>query len=312
MEANFSSKPRRNRPPEDWTPPPMLPTPRPIALMVRLRILFGSAGVQVGWGVFGFGLIFFWTFGMNADVPSLYRYRGKLTTEKAIVTAAEPTNFTEGGSKSHPGVRVYRNEFTLKTPTGKTYKLSSYAVGHQLEVNAPVDIEYPAGEPEHARIVGMRTKPMSVWVLLVAIVPGVGLVFIIVGMSSNWRGCWLLENGRIAGGVLQSKEPTNTRINNQRVYRLTFAFHADDGQEYRTVARSHVTEKLEDDDFEPLFYDPANPTRTVILGSLPGPVYINGQGEFCVEEPGKSYLPLILPTLVIVVHGLWILFAYVR
>lgn len=311
MEANFSSEPPSHAPPKlPWRPPPVQSTPRRIHPSVRWRILFGSPITQVGWGLFGFTMIFFWTFGIHCDIPSLYKYRGKLVTAQAIVTDTRHTMFSEGGSKTSKGTPVIRNEFSFQTPTGRTIKTSSYALGRELVIGSPVDIEYPAGEPEAARIVGMRTRPMSAWLLFVLVFPAAGLGMLLIGMTTSARNCSLLEHGRLAGGHLKEKTPTNTRVNGRRVYRMVFTFIGDDGKEHLTTVRSHMTEKLEDEELEPLFFDPNNPTRAVVLGGMPGPIYVDPQGEFHAENPSRNLAVLVLPAAAVLIQLLaaWLYF----
>ena len=99
-------------------------------------------------------------------------------------------------------------------------------------------------------------------------------------------------------------EPTNTRINNQTVYKLTFEFTTDDGRRYEATARSHRPFVLEDEPQEQLLYDPYNPKKAVLLDSLPGEPDIDEWGNIQVANIGRSIRSLILPVAVVVINGL--------
>src|SRR5437773_1352912 len=105
--------------------------PRPVPLLVRLRVLFGGAASQAGWFFFGFGMIFVWAFVCRADLTSWCRFRGALQTATGQVTASSDTGASEGGSKSRRGTPIYKNEFKF-TVDDKEYRNASYAVGREL------------------------------------------------------------------------------------------------------------------------------------------------------------------------------------
>ena len=97
--------------------------PRPVPLLVRLRLLFGGMVSQLGWFFLGFGTIFFWAFVCRAELTSWYRFRGALPTAEGRVTASSDTGASEGGSKSRRGTPIYKNEFTFAVDD-QEYKLT--------------------------------------------------------------------------------------------------------------------------------------------------------------------------------------------
>jgi hypothetical protein len=306
---------RDSRDPRDipaWKPPMLPDPPRRVPIMLQLRMMFGGALAQIGWFLFGVGMIFFWGLVVNIDYASLYRYNGKLTQIQVTITASDKTSFSEGGSKTRKGTPIYKHDFKFTLPTGKSYTNASYSVGNQLKPGENFNAEFPDGEPQHARLVGMRTKPAPIFVLFVMFFPLIGLGMVVFSLNTGLNACRLLTGGKIAGGVLRNKEPTNTRINGRRVYKLTFDFRAEDGKNYIANAKNHVLDKLEDDYYEPLLYDPLDPTRSVLLGNLPGTVFVDEHGEMHVENPGMNIPSLVIPMLVITANLMWFITQYLQ
>ncbi|TBR20536.1 hypothetical protein EPO15_12865 [bacterium] len=131
--------------------------------------------------------------------------------------------------------------------------------------------------------------------------PLIGLTFISIGLRKGLRGIRLLRRGMTASGKLVSKEATNTSINKQRVYELTFEFTAADGKRYRAKASTHEPDTLEDDREEPLLYDPADPNISVLLDDLPGRPRLDDESVTRTRD-GSVWPLLFVPGLAILGH----------
>ena len=103
-------------------------------------------------------------------------------------------------------------------------------------------------------------------------------------------------------GVLKSKEPTNTKVNGRRVYRLTFEFAADDGKLYEMTSKTHLPYNLEDDAQERLLYDPARPTYAVMLDRFRPVPDVDEMGHIRPVSLKSGLLALALPALVLGVN----------
>jgi hypothetical protein len=274
-------------------------TPRLVPPLVQIRVLFGGVLNQIGWLLFGFGMIFVWVFAANIDW-SFVQFRGPLDTAPGAVTESRPTGSSENRRQIH------EIHYTFMTPDEHTHQGVCYSLGLPMSAGEKVTVEYPAGRPETSRIKGMRTGMFGAFVLFVAIFPAVALVLVAIGLRSGRRGLRLLKHGQLAEGRLIDKRSTNMKVNNQTVWKYTFSFVAADGREYQAIGRSH-TDRLEDEPAESLLYDPANPTRSVMLGSLPGDPRIDEQGQIRVRAPLASLAVLVLPLIAIVGHGLVLL-----
>ncbi len=279
----------------------LIPAPRSVPLLIRMEVLFGGVMNQMGWFFLGFGLIFVWVFGGNADFNSLLHFQGKSETRKGIIIESKKTNFSENDKK------VYANYYSFQTQNGIEYKGVSYSRNKRLSKNDIVNIEYPNGKPNISRIKGMRTAPFSFYVaLIVCIFPLIGFGLMIGGLKNGIKANNLLANGTLEFGRLISKDMTNTRINNIPVYKFTFEFIADDGGTYEAIAKTHLTRNLEDENKEPLLYDQYNPSYAIMLDSLPGSPGIDDMGNFQTKNYITAILSLIIPALTIFGHGTFI------
>jgi len=105
--------------------------------------------------------------------------------------------------------------------------------------------------------------------LIMAIFPVQGILMAINPIILKKREINLLENGEIAFGKLINAQPTNTRINNQLVYKLLFEYPAKDGNNYQATIKTHKTYKITTDEQKKLLYDIRKPTQIVLIDLLP-------------------------------------------
>lgn len=273
--------------------------PRNIPLLLRGQLLFGGFINQFGWLWLGFTMIFLWVFGALTSLNGLYFLLSETETAPGVVTEIRGTNASENETP------VYAIHYAFRVERLETDLLGhSYTTGRQFSSNEPVTIEYVSTNPEISRIQGTRIGTFSPWILcLISIFPAVGIGMIGSGLISGLRANRLLTNGQVALGRLVDKSPTNTRINDQTVYKLTFNFTADDGRQYQAFAHSHQPYSLEDEEQEQLLYDPRSPSRAVLLDNLPGQPTIDEFGTISADA-GRSTLVFILPLIVIVTNGI--------
>ncbi|MGD8453007.1 MAG: DUF3592 domain-containing protein [Phycisphaerae bacterium] len=281
--------------------------PRAVPSPVRLRILFGGFANQFGWFFFCLGLVFVWIFGSFGDIKGFFIFRGDLATAPGRVTHSEPSGFTEGSRRSDGGTPIYAVHYTFADEDGRTYEGVSYAAGQELPAGAQVTVEFPAGSPGTSRIRGMRRAPFGAVVALVGMFPLTGVGFLVVGLWGGLRAGRLLRHGRLSAGRLVAKKRTSARVNGRRVYKLKFAFVAEDGLTYEAVARTNQPETLEDEDEKLLLYDPARPQQAVLLDNLPGRPRFDDTGEMAPGNPAPTVGVLILPALAIIGLVLYLL-----
>ena len=284
---------------------PVSRPPRTVPLSTRLVVLFGGTFSQMGWFFFGFGMIFVWIFASKGDYTSAFVMRGNLETARAVVTAVEDTHFTQGGGKHSKGTPIYAFHYKFNTG-GTDYEGTSYHTGGIAPENDKVTVEFPAGRPGTSRIRGMRRAMFGPFVGFVFIFPAVGLAFVLPGVWRGRKNIGLLTDGETAQGSLVKKEPTNVKVNNRTVYKLTFEFTDRNGQTRQAIAKTQLPEKLEDNRLELLFYDPNNSANSTLLDNLPGKQALTDRGDLqaCGFWAGLGAVVGPFVALVVVIGGL--------
>jgi hypothetical protein len=271
--------------------------PRHVPAGTKLHLLFGGFLNQFGWIFFGFGLIFVWTFTLEADLTGWLVFRGKLQTAPGVITTSTETNMSVN---ERP---VYRYDYRF-SHDGVDYTGRSYQTGGGIKDNRAVTVEFPAESPENSRIQGMRRGMIGLFGLMPVIFPVIGLCFMAGGIRKGVKAIRLLRYGELAGGQLVDKQRTGVEINHQPEYKLTYAFTAADGQSYQAVAKDHQPARLEDEAVEPLLYDSMKPTDAVLLDNLPGWPRVDGMGQIVTQGRALPVL-LLLPLATVAGHGVY-------
>ena len=280
------------------------PTPRPVPLPVRCHLMFGGANNQIAWGALAFAMIFFWAIVMNCEAVTWLTFPATPATTSGAVTNSYKTNVSEGGGKHTKGTPIYANDYQF-TVNDKQYSGCSYALGRALASGQAVAIEYAPADPSVSRIQGYRVRMFSAMAVLVLIFPTVMLLMVLNGYLIGRKTRRLLECGQLAEGKLKSKEPKNTRINNKRVFKLTFEFTANDGRTYQAKSRTHHPEKLEDEATEQIIYDPADPTKCLLVDAMPGYFRVDETGNIQPESSRQALLVTMIPMLTICGNLAW-------
>ncbi len=285
--------------------------PRAISLAVVISLLFGGFISLLAWIFFGFGMIFFWIFAMNTDPAALWEFRGNLEKGEGTITSVDETHFSEGGSEHSDGTPVYAYHYRFPYQ-GQEYSGVSYRTGKSAAgIGTEVPVEFPPGNPPRSRIRGYRTALCSPFVLFVVLFPLIGLLIILGKLRMGLKQRHLLKFGELTQGKLVSKERTNTEINDQPVYKLTFEFDTSVGHPAHLVVKTHNTRPLEDDELETILYDPTRPSFGTTLDHLPGAPRILEDGTVTARNTRFAYVWLIVPLLSLVGHGTYFVLRYV-
>lgn len=267
----------------------LAPPPRRVPLSIALVNVF-NLFAQIGWFVFGFGMIFAWLFMGHADFSAI-TFRGPHAQSHGRVTRVEET----GASQNETPVIANHYEFSV---AGTRYQGTSYSSGGRRSAGEEVTIEYDEDNPERSRIEGMRRAQFSPVVSFVAIFPFIGFLFILFATLSGLKRNRLLRHGILGSGTLLGREPTNVTINDQRVWKLTFEFTARDGQRHEATANVTDTSRLQDEASEPLLYDPNEPSRAYVLDEAPARPQFEPNGELR-GRPLAGLLHAVIPGFVI-------------
>ena len=276
--------------------------PRPVPFSLGLQCLFGGVIQQVGWGTMAFGMIFALVFGSMINLPKEIALRGDLAAVEGVVVNQRETSATVNETE----VVEYFVEYRVD---GSTFVDTCYTTGYEWDPGDAVSVEYPVGRPSMGRAVGSRASTFPAWTLLVVgIFPTIGLLLALSGFRSGLKSRALLASGKLAQGTLISKEPTNQSVNENTVYDLTFRFTPEGARrEFTTVARTHLTEQLEDDEQESLLYDSRYPSDAVLLDNLPGKAHVGADGRLHGGSFFGAIGVLILPGLSLLLTALTIL-----
>jgi hypothetical protein len=264
---------------------------------VERRLAPGTAAQLVLWSPLvlagGFTLllsqIFGWVFIPMSDLAGLTAFRGELVRAEGRVVAVEPT------SSSVNDRRVMEVRFTHAVD-GATHPGSSYSTSPgPLRPDDTVALEYPAGRPELARVAGMRGAPFPAWTALTAIVPGLtGLVLLAIALVTGARRLRLLRGAEIVPGRRVDSHPTRVRINNRRVYELTYEAHTSDGRTRRVVGRSHRPEEIAEQGDVAVDRDTG---AGLLLDALPGRPRLEPDGTLAATRPRPAWLAGLLLAL---------------
>ena len=99
-----------------------------------------------------------------------------------------------------------------------------------------------------------------------------GLFFLIPSSRRTRRERKIIMAGLPTEGKLVLAEPTNLRVNEQPVYKLTFEFRSGRNKSERCSIRSHLIRNLSNEHKEKLIYDPRTPSNAIVIDTLPSPV----------------------------------------
>ncbi len=275
------------------------PPPRNVSLLAQGQAVFGGALSQFGWLSFGFGLIFFWTFVLEADFSSFYLSRDDLQTAKGVVVSNSETNYEVNDAK------IRETRYTFKTD-GKEYQGVSYKAGCRLGRGAPVTVEYPKGHPGMSTIPGQRRAPFGPWAAFVAVFPLAGLAMVVYAVRQGLRMSSLLADGQLALGKLKSKVPTNGTVNDRPIYKMVYEFTAGYGGTSEAVAKTHRPELLEAQELQGVVYDPNNPSDALLVADMPGRPRFTTEGVRPASARGALAV-LAIPGATIIGHGTYVL-----
>jgi len=272
--------------------------PPPRRVPVSLKIVnFFNPFTQIGWAVLGFGMLFFWVFGANADF-SFLTFPGSHPTVPGTITRVDKTAASENRSPVHANHYQY-------SVAGQSFSGVSYDTGGGAVEGERVTVEYSDSNPARSRVAGMRRAMFGPAAAIVAIFPLIGLAILVPAEFAGQRRNRMLRDGLFTTGVLTNKAPTNVEVNGRTVYELTFEFKTRDGRTAEAKARTSITARLEDDTHEPLLYDPNDPTNAYVLDEVPSRPELETNGELR-GRPGAAIRALILPGLVLGAHLLYL------
>ncbi|MCA9618426.1 MAG: DUF3592 domain-containing protein [Myxococcales bacterium] len=279
---------------------PIADPPRSVSLSARLQAFFGGILNQVGWIMMAVGLLAAGIFTADSEAVTMLTFRGDKGTTVGKVVAVEDTHAEENETP------VMKVRFSYEVE-GKTYEYRSFTLNAPFDAGDTVPVEYLVARPSAARIQGMRMRTFGSFAVFAALFPLVGFLILARELGAARSRVRLLGHGRLARGRLVNKVETNTRINEQPVYALTYRYTVERQEmrpnfrgpavvheEHEVVYRTHLIAKVTDEAEEPLLYDPDRPSRAQLLDDLPGSVALDARGGFEASF-GKTLVFLLAP-----------------
>lgn len=244
--------------------------------MIRLLPLFhqftlyinGSNGL-FAWGLFLAGVFAIQEMGNDIDLRAGVYLQGQPEIGTGTITKVERTNVAVMGRD------VMRYDYLFHSPAGDVAG-TSYSADYEFETGQSIKVEYSEDRPEIHRIAGMTNTSGGGVYFLFLLPLIIGLVWIVVNMAKGKKRIRIIQQGEFAMGTFINKEGTWTKINRRRVYKMTFRFTALNGEEYDAVTKTHRPENISNKQGECLVYDPNDPEKSLMIGTLPWmvPTYI--------------------------------------
>ncbi len=233
-----------------------------LSLRDKFALFFKGPTALFGIIFFLFGMLFLVIFGSASDFSVFRFWLSSKDITKGIIIESVGTNFSENDRN----VTRYEYEYEIQGVKhyGKSYSSSKY-----LSMDEEVDIEYLSFNHKVSRIKGMKRRPFSFWpVLFISIFPGIGLMFLLYNISKTFNYIAILQHAAVTKGKLLNSSRTNTRINNNYVYKMEFEYTVY-GRVYKNISRTIRPEILEDDIEESVIYFVKNPQKSIMYDMLP-------------------------------------------
>jgi hypothetical protein len=238
-----------------------------IPLRIRLLHNFGRTSFIIGFlfGILGLVFVIFFSFKLNWKL--LLAGRNDFAQTTATITESVRTQYTANDAP----LFEYHYRYQLKgtVPCYGTF-LEYKGIYHQGQ---EIRIEYLVDSPGLSRFSGTDRRNFDQIMFLGGIGALLaGFFFLYPSIRKTRRERKILMAGLPAEGKLIHAEPTNLKVNEQTVYKLTYEYNTGQNKSHKFSIRSHMIRNLSEEHFEKLVYDPRKPSSAVIIDTLPGPV----------------------------------------
>jgi len=276
--------------------------PRRLSILTRINVLFGGFSIQFGSIFFWFGMIFVLAFVGQSEMIHWFSADGEWVETEGLLLEI---NDGSGEVNNEP---IYEYVFSYSAE-GQSFTGKSNAAFGGEEEGSIVQVEYKEQNPLRSRIIGMTSEIFPAWIaLIVLIFPAIGFGFLFFGFKENLKAIRLLKNGTFTRGKMISYEATNTSINDRTVYAYKFEFYASN-KVYVAECKTHLTEKVEDEETEKILYDKADPGFSLVYDAMGAAPKIDRFGR--IKQSNILALRFLLSTVIgLLVNGLIFFFMY--
>ncbi len=283
--------------------------PRHLSLFTKLVLLFGNGQSILGWGIFGFGMIFVWGF-VSFDAPAYWlKIFQNWSTKSATITKVSDTN----GSINE--VTVYQYDYSFDHEN-QTYHGIAFTTGKKFNEGTVREIEFNVNNPQESKMPDTRRTQFNRWLsLFVVIFPIIGLSFIYSSIKKSWKYLKLLKIGDATKAKMVSKKSISKSGNNKgdgpSLYNYEFQFNYTDqhGETNKYIAKCSTTlcHLVEDELKEIVLFDRFNPNNNIVFDSMESAPRISPDG-YLEQAPFYKIFNLIIPAIAILGHGYYYIF----
>lgn len=238
-----------------------------IPLRIRLLHNFGRSSFNIGFlfVLISLALVIFFSLRLNWKL--LFAGEKDFAPAQAYITGQNETRY----SVNDRYLFQYHYEFSADGENLNSGSFLEYADAYQ--VGQEIMVKYLIGSPEISRFSGKDRRNLD-QIMFLGGIGGllVGFFFLYPSIRKTRRERKILMHGQPALGTLIQAEPTNLKVNEQPVYKLTYEYSTGRNKSQKFSVRSHMIRNLSEEHTESLVYDPRKPSRAVIVDTLPGPV----------------------------------------
>jgi hypothetical protein len=213
------------------------------------------------------GLVFLLYFSITINWKILLADEHEFTRARAVITAINETQYTVND------VSLFEYHYRYSTGEAQMHLGSFLEYEGLYRAGQEIQVEYLNSSPEVSKFSGRDRRNLD-QIMFLAGLGGTltGFLFLVPSIRKTRRERKILTSGRPAMGTLLHAEPTNMKVNEQTVFKLTFEFSTDRNQSQQFTIKSHMLRNLTEGQSRMLVYDPRQPSNAVIVETLPDPV----------------------------------------
>jgi preprotein translocase subunit Sss1 len=238
-----------------------------VPFRIRILLLFGRTSFIIGFLFTLIGLAFIVYFSMQLNWSILFAGKKDLVVTAGFITSLNETQYNVN---ERP---LFEYHYRYYDQSQIPYAGFFLEYANAYEPGQEITIEYLKESPEVSRFAGKDRQNYDQIMFLAGVGSIIiGFLFLYPSCRRTRRERRIIMMGLPAQGKLVYAEPTNLRVNEQPVYKLTYEYSTGQHNIQKFSVRSHLIRNLSARHTEMLIYDPGNPGKAVVVDTLPGPV----------------------------------------
>ena len=232
-----------------------------IPLKLKIQVIYKNFLFSFTFSFFLSFLIYFIFFVTNADFHSSSFYQTDPTTQAEIISIEKSKAKTVFS-------KIYKYNYKYSIDN-KNYNGKSY-LKKKLDIKT-ANVFYKENIVEESCIVGMKTNTNSIFaVVFYSFLLLIFIFLLIRTFIIQLSKLKIIQTGIITKAVFREKKNTGTKWKkDQYIYELFFDFVANDGKTYKAKTQTIDINKLSDELYEPVIYNPQNPEEAVLIDEFP-------------------------------------------